>query len=156
VANHNAEHQIVITGAPDVVASVSKAAKNQGGRAIPLRVSGAWHSDLIKGAESDFDDFLAGFRFNAPTHPVVHNVTADRCDDPETIRQLMGRQLCSPVKWYDTVQWLIEKEVRVFIEVGPGKVLAGLLKKIVPADYDPTVLNVNDLTTLDAAVSALA
>ncbi len=156
VANHNAKHQIVITGEPQVVSAVSKAAKSEGARAIPLRVSGAWHSDLIKGAQPEFNDFLATCRFGTPTHPVVHNVSADACGDSDTIRQLMEQQLCSPVKWYDSVQWLLSRKVDVFIEVGPGKVLTSLLKKIVPEDDASTILNVNDLKTLETVVSMLS
>lgn len=156
VANHNSEHQIVITGAPEAVAAVSKAAKEQGARAIPLRVSGAWHSDLIKGAEEEFIAFVNTFPFAPPANTVIHNVTADRCDSGKEIQGLMARQLCSPVRWYDTIRRLVSEKVDVFVEVGPGKVLAGLLKKSVPADYRHTVFNVNDMKTLDALVSALS
>ncbi|WP_419659530.1 FabD: malonyl CoA-acyl carrier protein transacylase [Desulfosarcina variabilis str. Montpellier] len=155
VANHNAEQQIVITGEPEAVAAAAESAKAKGARAIGLKVSGAWHSELIKGAEDEFSAFLAGFQFNPPTHPVIHNVTADGCDDPDTIRQLMARQLCSPVKWYDTVCRLVDEKVNVFVEVGPGKVLTGLLKKIVPRDVDYTVYSVSNLKTLEALVSKL-
>jgi [acyl-carrier-protein] S-malonyltransferase len=156
VANHNSEKQIVITGSPEAVAAVSEAASSQGARAIPLKVSGAWHSDLIRGAETEFSDFLETFQFRSPANTVIHNVTADRCDDGKEIRRLMALQLCSPVKWYDTVRRLMAEKVDVFVEVGPKKVLAGLLKKIVPAEYDHRVFNVNDMKTLETLVSALS
>ncbi|GAB6906104.1 Malonyl CoA-acyl carrier protein transacylase [Desulfosarcina cetonica] len=156
VANHNSAEQIVITGSPEAVAAVSAAAKSKGARAIPLKVSGAWHSDLIKGAEAEFGAFLMTIPFASPTHPVIHNVTADSCSDADAIRQLMARQLCSPVRWYDTVCRLVEEAVTVFVEVGPGKVLAGLLKKIVPADYACQVYNVSNLKSLETLSKALA
>ncbi len=156
VANHNSAQQIVITGAPDAVAAVAEAAKAKGARAIPLKVSGAWHSDLIKGAETEFGQFLETVPFASPTHPVIHNVTADGCTEGGAIRDLMARQLCSPVRWYDTVLRLLDEGVDTFIEVGPGKVLSGLLKKIVPADRDHRVYGVSNMKTLEAAVSALA
>jgi [acyl-carrier-protein] S-malonyltransferase len=156
VANHNAEQQIVITGAPEAVDVVAEAAKAQGARAIPLKVSGAWHSDLIKGAEEEFSAFLDNFQFNAPVNKVIHNVTADRCDEPTAIRQLMARQLCSPVKWYDTICRLVSEKVTVFVEVGPGRVLTGLLKKIVPSDVEYTVYSVSNLKTLETLVSTLS
>jgi len=156
VANHNAAQQIVITGAPEAVAVVSQAAKSEGGRAIPLKVSGAWHSDLIRGAEAEFIDFLDTFQFDSPLNTVIHNVTADRCEDAKSIQRLMALQLCSPVKWYDTVRRLVAEKVDVFVEVGPGKVLRGLLKKIVPVDHAQPVLNVNNLKTLETLVSELA
>ena len=156
VANHNAKEQIVITGSPEGVAAASEAAKAKGARAIPLKVSGAWHSDLIKGAEEEFSEFLEGVDFKSPACKVIHNVTADECDSPGTIRQLMARQLCSPVRWYDTVCLLLEKKVDVFVEVGPGRVLTGLLKKIAPADGNQTVYSVSDMKSLEAIVSKLS
>ena len=155
VANHNAAQQIVITGEPAAVAAVGKAAKNEGARAIPLKVSGAWHSELIKGAEEEFTTFLNTIDFKAPEHAVFHNVTADSCANPEQIRTLMARQLCSPVKWYDTVCRLVEEKVDVFVEIGPGKVLAGLIKKIVPKDHAYEMVNVGNLKALDALVAAV-
>ena len=156
VANHNSAQQIVITGAPDAVAGVAAAAKANGARAIPLKVSGAWHSDLIKGAEAEFAQFVATVPVAAPTHTVIHNVTADGCPESDAIRALMVKQLCSPVRWYDTIRRLLDAEVNVFVEVGPGKVLSGLLKKIVPTDYDYAVYGVSDLKTLEAALSVIA
>lgn len=156
VANHNSGQQIVITGEPEAVASVSEAAKSIGARAIPLKVSGAWHSDLIKGAEAEFIAFLDTFRFASPTSTVIHNVTAESCNDGKEIQRLMALQLCSPVKWYDTILRLMSEGVEVFVEVGPGKVLTGLLKKIVPADYEYRVFNVSNMKTLESLVSELA
>ncbi len=156
VANHNAEQQIVITGAPDAVAAVADAAKAKGARAIALKVSGAWHSNLIQGAEDEFAAFLSGFQFESPSNTVIHNVTADGCDDPDAIRRLMARQLCSPVKWYDTICRLVSEKVDVFVEVGPGRVLTGLLKKIVPSDVDYAVYSVGNLKTLETVVSKLS
>ncbi len=156
VANHNSEQQIVITGSPEAVAAVAQAAKDQGARAIPLKVSGAWHSDLIKGAEAEFTAFLDTFQFAAPTNTLIHNVTADNCGEGNAIRALMASQLCSPVKWYDTICRLMTEKVDVFVEVGPGKVLTGLLKKIVPPDYHHQVFNLSDMKTLDNLVSGLS
>ena len=156
VANHNSAQQIVITGEPEAVASVANAAQSNGARAIPLRVSGAWHSDLIKGAEAEFIAFLDTFQFASPTSTVIHNVTAESCDDGKDIQRLMASQLCSPVRWYDTIQRLMSEGVEVFVEVGPGKVLTGLLKKIVPADDAYRVFNVSNMKTLESLVSELA
>lgn len=156
VANHNSEQQIVITGTPEAVAAVSEAAKSQGARAIPLKVSGAWHSDLIKGAEDEFSTFLATFQFEPPTNTIIHNVTAESTDDGNAIPQLMTQQLCSPVRWYDTIQRLMSEKVDIFVEVGPGKVLTGLLKKIIPADYPHAAHHVGNLKTLESLVSELA
>lgn len=149
IANHNTEQQIVITGEPAAVAAVAAYAAERGAKAIPLKVSGAWHSELIRGAEEDFKTFLQTVAFNSPQSTVVFNVTADTESDPDEIRSVMSRQLCSPVKWYDSMKQLAEEEIEIFVEIGPGKVLTGLLRKILPKDHPATVLNVNDLDTFE-------
>lgn len=154
VANHNTESQIVITGAPQAVQKVAALAATRGAKAVALKVSGAWHSELIRGAEKDFADFLATIAFQPPRAEVLFNVTAAPAQAPQTIRQIMARQLCSPVKWFDIVRRLMGDEVTTFVEVGPGKVLTGLLKKILPADYPGRIFNVNSLKTLDDFLSA--
>jgi [acyl-carrier-protein] S-malonyltransferase len=156
VANHNSEQQIVVTGAPEAVAAVSEMAKSKGARAIPLKVSGAWHSDLIKGAEAEFTAFLNPFPFRSPANTLIHNVTADCCEDGKAIQRLMARQLCRPVRWYDTIHRLVSEKVDVFVEVGPGRVLTGLLKKIVPEDYEYTVFAVGNMKTLETMISELS
>ena len=149
VANHNAEHQIIITGSPDQVKEVSLLAAAQGARIVPLRVSGAWHSELIRGAEDELKDFLETISFSAPKCLMIHNVTADFAMNPDEIRSIMAKQLCNPVKWYDSMRKLIEEKTEIFVEIGPGRVLAGLLKKILPNDYPCKVYNVNNLKNLE-------
>jgi [acyl-carrier-protein] S-malonyltransferase len=150
VANHNTEKQIVITGAPEPVGKAGELAREKGARAIPLKVSGAWHSELIKGAEEAFAAFLDTVAFNSPETPVIHNVTAESCDDPDEIKSLMVRQICSPVRWFESVRKMMDREVTDFVEVGPGKVLAGMMKKTLPADYPGKIYNVNSMKTLEA------
>lgn len=149
VANHNTEHQIVITGAPEQVEKVSSLAALQEARAVPLKVSGAWHSELIKGAVDEFRDFLDTVSFNTPERAIIHNVTADFGKNSDEIKSIMARQLCSPVRWYDSMQRLIEEKVEVFAEVGPGRVLTGLLKKILPDDYPCSIYNINSLKNME-------
>ena len=149
IANHNMEQQIVITGTPAAVEKASGIAVAQNGKAIPLKVSGAWHSELIKGAEDDFKRFLDTFSFNPPSIPVIHNVSADVIPDPADIRTAMIQQLCNPVKWYDSMNRLMEAQPEVFVEVGPGKVLSGLLKKTLPADYPGRLYAVNNMKSLE-------
>jgi len=149
VANHNTEKQIVITGSPEQVQKAGAIVSAKGARAIPLKVSGAWHSELIKGAENEFAEFLDTFSFNKPESAIILNVTGDFAADSNDILSTMKQQLCSPVRWYDTVQQLIKEEVEVFVEAGPGKVLAGLLKKILPKDYPRSIFNVNNMKSLD-------
>jgi len=156
IANHNMRQQIVITGSPAAVETAAEMAKAQGARAVPLKVSGAWHSELIRGAENDFENYLQALPFSKPAIPVIHNVSADVLDDPQKIRNAMVQQLCSPVRWYDTMCKLMDDEVEVFVEIGPGKVLNGLLRKTIPKDYPAKLYAVNDLKSLDVFLKDVA
>jgi len=156
VANHNSEQQIVITGSPEPVEKVSALAAEKGARAIPLKVSGAWHSELIKGAEQEFKEVLAQMSFNPPEKSILLNVSADISTEADEIKDIMGRQLCSPVKWFDSMGKLMDAEVETFVEVGPGRVLAGLLKKILPADYPAKVYNVANMKQLEKFLNEIS
>jgi [acyl-carrier-protein] S-malonyltransferase len=155
VANHNTQLQIVITGAPSSVDRVSSLAVAKGAKSIPLKVSGAWHSELIKGAVAEFKEYLDTIAFDAPQKKVFFNITADVEENPVEIRDIMARQLCSPVRWYDAINKMVAENVDVFVEVGPGRVLAGLLKKILPNDYRAKVYNLANLKQLEAFVNEI-
>ncbi|MCK4468627.1 MAG: ACP S-malonyltransferase [Desulfobacterales bacterium] len=149
VANHNTAYQIVTTGAPAQVEKVSLLASSQGARTIPLKVSGAWHSELIRGAEDEFKEFLKTLSFTTPEIPIIHNVTADFAMNPDEIKAVLAKQFCNPVRWYDSMCRLMDEKVEIFAEIGPGKVLTGLLKKILPEDYPCKIYNVNNMKTLE-------
>jgi len=121
VANHNAETQIVITGEPEAVREVGRLAGEKKAKAIALSVSGAWHSPLIKAAEADFVEFLTNIPFSEPTCKIYHNVTAGAIPDRNGIREAMVRQLCTPVRWYDSVKGMMADQVDVFVEIGPER-----------------------------------
>ncbi|MBW2367085.1 MAG: ACP S-malonyltransferase [Deltaproteobacteria bacterium] len=156
VANHNMETQIVITGEPAPVEQAAGMLVERGARAKPLKVSGAWHSTLIQGAESDFKSVLASVPFNTPKTPVIHNVTADTCEDPDEIKRLMARQLCSPVRWYDTMGKLVDRDIEIFAEIGPGKVLTGLAKKTLPKAHSAKLYAINSLKALDQLLNEIS
>jgi [acyl-carrier-protein] S-malonyltransferase len=149
IANHNTEQQIVITGSPEAVERVSSLAVEQGAKSIPLKVSGAWHSELIRGTEDEFKAFIEKIKFEPPESSVVFNVTADFSKDTVQIKDIMARQLCNPVKWYDSMQQLMNEEIEVFAEVGPGKVLTGLMRKNMPKDYPGKIYSVSDMKGLE-------
>ncbi|HCC53978.1 MAG TPA: [acyl-carrier-protein] S-malonyltransferase [Desulfobulbaceae bacterium] len=136
VANHNSAEQIVISGEIAALEAAAELVKKEGGKAIPLKVSGAWHSQLIQGAIPDFEMAMAKISFSSPHTPVLFNVTAAAESDPEAIRKIMARQIASTVRWFEIIQKMMAEEVRVFIEVGPKNVLTGLLKKIIPVEYE--------------------
>ena len=106
--------------------------------------------------KADFKAFLADIAFNSAKYPVIHNVTADTESDPEKIRTMMADQLCSPVRWFDTINKMMTDQIDVYVEIGPGRVLTGLLKKILPKDKGAETFNVYDLKTLDKFIQAVA
>lgn len=152
VANHNTAQQIVITGAPPAVTRAAQLAQEAGGRAIGLNVSGAWHSELIRGAEAEFIEALQSVPFAPPQNPVIHNVSAETAQTPDDMRTAMGQQLCSPVKWFESMQNLLAAGTAHFVEVGPGKVLTGMMKKIVGRDFSGVCSNINDMASLEAYI----
>ncbi|MFV9689905.1 MAG: ACP S-malonyltransferase [Desulfobacteria bacterium] len=155
VANHNTAEQIVITGEPNGVKRASEIASGKGAKVIPLKVSGAWHSELIRGAEEDFSAFLDEISFEEAKRPVLFNVTADYETRAQEIRNIMARQLCSPVRWYDIICKMLEENVEVFAEVGPKKVLTGMLRKIIPKTYPHEVYNVDGIRGLETFLKAV-
>jgi [acyl-carrier-protein] S-malonyltransferase len=155
VANYNSSQQIVITGEKGPLAYAVDIVKKEGGKAIPLQVSGAWHCALMKNAVEDFSQFMREISFSRPKTNILFNVTAGIEEDPEKIKDIMTRQLISPVKWYDIILNMLGDGVDIFVEVGPKKVLTGLLNKIIPKEGNSKVYNVEDLKSLDAFLEAV-
>jgi len=155
VANHNTAEQIVITGTKQAMAKASALVKDRKGKAIPLKVSGAWHSPLMQGAVEEFRDYMESIEFSPPKSRVLFNATAQEEDNPDVIKELMARQLVSPVRWYDIMINMISNGVRHFVEVGPKTVLIGLAKKIVPKDTDIQCWPAGNLKTIEAFLKAV-
>jgi [acyl-carrier-protein] S-malonyltransferase len=155
VANHNSAQQIVISGERVAVEAASVLAEEKGGRAIALPVSAAMHSPLMAGAIEDFSKFLEGVEFQAPVGKILFNVTAEKETDPSVIKEIMSRQIASMVKWYDIINRMRESGVTQFIEVGPKKVLTGLMKKILPKDSGCSCFQVDNPESLSKCVDAL-
>lgn len=153
VANYNSPAQVVITGDDNAVKAASDYLLANGvRRVVPLAVSGAFHSKFMEGAGKEFAEFISNFELNNAKLPVITNVDAETTTDAEDFRTKMPKQIYSSVHWTQTIQKMVENGVDTFIEIGPGKVLAGLNKKIAP---ETTVYNVFDKASLDATVSAL-
>ncbi|CAK8719337.1 ACP S-malonyltransferase [Candidatus Electrothrix laxa] len=133
VANHNAEQQIIISGDKAGLDGFSEMCRENGAKKIvALKVSVANHSPLVAGAVEDFSARMAAVRFNTPQIPVLFNVTASQETAPETIRDIMARQIASRVRWYESMNRMIEDGVEVFVELGPKTVLSGMMRKILP------------------------
>ncbi|MCS7459498.1 ACP S-malonyltransferase [Paenibacillus doosanensis] len=147
LANMNCPGQIVISGSKEGVQAIVERGKEIGAkRVIPLEVSGPFHSSLMKSASERLADVLAGIPMENAAVPVVANVTARPVQQPDEIRQLLVDQVHSSVLWEDSVAWLIAQGVDVFVEIGSGTVLAGLIKKI---DRSVKVYSINSKEALE-------
>lgn len=153
VANYNSPVQVVITGDNDAVAKTSEHLLANGvRRVVPLPVSGAFHSKFMEKASVGFAEFASSLELNNASVPVITNVDAQATTSSEDFRTKMPKQICSSVYWTQTIQKMVENGVEYFIEIGPGKVLAGLNKKIAP---EAKVYNVSDAASLEATILSL-
>jgi len=129
--NFNAPAQVVIAGHKAAVERACEAAKARGAkRALVLPVSAPFHSSLLRPASLRLQDYMAGLQFAAPSIPLINNVDVAIVTDPAAIRDALVRQAASPVRWVETMQKFASEGVTHVIECGPGKVLAGLTKRI--------------------------
>lgn len=153
VANYNCPGQVVITGESDALAKASELLSAAGAkRVMPLAVSGAFHSELMKGASQEFAKSLENVELNDASIKVITNVDAEITTKAEDFKSKMPQQIYSSVYWTQTIQKMVENGVDTFIEIGPGKVLAGLNKKI---NAEVKTYNVFDKASLEACVEAI-
>ena len=129
--NFNAPGQVVIAGASSAVTKACELLKAAGAkRALPLPVSAPFHSSLLKPASEKLEAYLAGIEFKVPTIAVINNVDVEVLNDPAAIKEALVRQAAKPVRWHETIQAMAKQGVTQVVECGPGKVLAGLTKRI--------------------------
>jgi len=153
VANDNAPGNVVVSGEWSALERLPAAARELGAkRVVALNVGGAFHSPLMAPAASIFRSFLAAAPLRDPVIPVISNATAEPVTSAEDLRELLARQLTSPVRWSESVRRLADLGVDTFIEVGPGTVLSGLIKRSVDG---VRVLSAGDVNGVAAASGAL-
>ena len=153
VANYNSPAQVVITGDEKAVAKAGELLLAKGARrVVPLAVSGAFHSKFMENAGHEFEKFTTDLDLSNAEIPVITNVDAEPTTSAADFRVKMPKQIYSSVHWTQTIEKMAADGVEIFVEIGPGKVLAGLNKKIVP---EAKVYNVFDKASLEATLDAL-
>ncbi|MBM6618480.1 ACP S-malonyltransferase [Bacillus suaedaesalsae] len=153
LANLNCPGQIVISGSAKGVELAGSLAKEAGAkRVIPLEVSGPFHSSLMKPAAEQLKSVLDSISIQEAKIPVIANVTASQMTDAEVIKEKLVEQLYSPVRWQQSVEEMINLGVDTFIEIGPGKVLSGLVKKV---DRSVKIFSVYDEESLANTITTL-
>lgn len=154
IANDNCPGQIVITGEEKAVQAASAALQEKGAkRCVPLKVSGPFHSELLKGAGEKLAVELEKVEVHAPEIPYYCNVEASAVTDSTVIKELLAKQVSGTVRWRESVEKMIEDGTDTFIEIGPGKTLTGFMRKI---NKDVTVKNVDKIEDLEKLLSEMA
>ena len=154
VANYNSPAQLVIAGHNSAIEAASDLAKKMGAKKVTrLSVAGAFHTPLMASARVELSEAIENTDIRPPSGVVVANVDGMAHENPETWRALMSAQLCSPVRWTQTMETLLQMNFSTFIEIGPGKVLTGLTKR---AEPNTQRLNINEPSDLDQLLDLIA
>jgi len=150
IANINCPGQIVISGAKENLTKAIGLAEAKGAkRTIPLQVSGAFHTSLMQTAVDGMAEILATLSFREPVTPIIANTTAQPLASAESIKKELLNQLCNGIQWQRSIEYMVDNGVTTFIEIGPGKVLTGLIKR---TNRDVKTLNIGDAQAIrDAA-----
>jgi [acyl-carrier-protein] S-malonyltransferase len=143
LANDNSAAQVVISGTPDAVQAVMSSVKAK--RAIPLKVSGAFHSHLMKAAATEFQEVLDSVIFKSATIPVLSNVDPIPAVEAETLKQRLSQQMTGSVRWREICLQLAENGMEKVVEIGPGNVLTGLIKRTAPSLILQNIRNAAEL-----------
>lgn len=154
VANYNAPGQIVISGSTNAVTKAGELAKAAGAkRALPLKVSGAFHSALMNPAAEQMKKILAETQIQRAEFPVIANVVAEPLTEPADIRDALERQITGSVQWIRSIQRMVAEGVDTIIEMGSGQVLCGMIKRI---DSSVKTFSIQDTASLEATLSSLS
>ena len=148
ISNMNCPGQIVISGTSEALAESSRLAKARSARVIPLKVSGAFHSALMEPIITEFSEVISSFGFHPPTIPIVANVTAQLLADIDSIKEELVKQLRSCIQWQKSIQYMMQNGITDFYEIGPGKILSGLIKRINPEMQTFNISGIEDIAAL--------
>jgi len=147
-ANYNLPTQTVIGGAPAVVEQAMELAKQRGGKALPVKVSGAFHTSLMEPAATEFARAIDDVAISPPGIPVMSNVTGRPLTSADDVRQDLREQIMKPVRWMQIVTFLTGAGITRFVEVGPGRILANMLKRGAPEADIRSIDSVEALSTI--------
>jgi [acyl-carrier-protein] S-malonyltransferase len=149
LANINSADQVVIGGSANELRDAIAMAETEGAkRAIPLNVAGAFHTKIMNPAQDEMNQVLREIELRNPSNPIIANTTALPMNGADEIRQELSRQLCGCVLWEQTIRYMAKNGVSTYIEIGPGKVLSGLVRRIVPNATTISINNLDDIAGL--------
>jgi len=146
IANFNCPGQLVISGAEENLPKATDLAKARGAsRTIPLQVSGAFHTPLMQSAVDGMSEIIATLNFQEPTVPIIANTAAQPLTTAKQVKAELITQLCNGIQWQRSIEYMVDNGVSTFIEIGPGKVLSGLIKRI---NKNVNTLNIGDVAAI--------
>jgi len=146
LANINCPGQLVISGAEENLARAMELVKaKRAARVIPLQVSGAFHTPLMQSVVDGMSAVIASITFNEPSIPIIANTTAEPLTTAEAVKAELLNQLCNPIQWQRSIEYMINNGTATFIEIGPGKVLTGLIRRI---NKDVKTINIGDAQSI--------
>ena len=148
IANDNSDSQVILSGDKSAINEISKVLKVDKKKSIPLPVSAPFHCSLMNSAAKVMEEKIKKTSFKSPSVELVSNVTAEPVRDPEKIKDLLVKQIFSKVRWRESVLFMIKNGVNEFIEIGPGKVLSGLVKRISDKVSSKSINTVEDIKSL--------
>ena len=145
IANDNAKGQIIISGEKKSVSFIQSELKKNKIKIIPLKVSAPFHCTLMKPAEKVMSEKIKNTNFKKPSHKIITNVTAQEVKEPEEIKKLLIEQICSTVRWRESIINIFKSGVKHFVEIGPGKVLSGMVKRTLTANSCFSINTIDDI-----------
>jgi [acyl-carrier-protein] S-malonyltransferase len=148
IANDNAQGQIIVSGNLEPIDELKSILKKNKKKCIPLSVSAPFHCSLMNSAAIKMKEKINSVNFKKPNFEIVSNVTALPVDNPKDIKELLVKQIYSKVKWRESILFMGENKVNEFIEFGPGKVLTGLMKRILPNSNSFSINSIDDIKNL--------
>ncbi len=148
IANDNSENQIILSGHVNSINEISKVLKNMKKRSILLPVSAPFHCSLMKPAAKKMEKKINSTTFKNPKINLIANVTAQEISDPDQIKNLLVQQIVSKVRWRESILYMIDNGIKEFIEIGPGKVLSGLVKRINDKVLTKSINTIDDIKSL--------
>ncbi|MDD4924187.1 MAG: ACP S-malonyltransferase [Dehalococcoidales bacterium] len=152
IANYNCPGQMVISGKTENIEKAGEMAKTGGAmRVIPLQVSGAFHTPLMSPASQGLSDYISVINFKDADIPIIANTTAQAITSSDSIKQELINQLCQSVQWQSSIEFMINDGVDTFIEIGPGKVLCGMIKRINKEVRTINICDIESIKKLDFA-----
>ena len=149
IANDNAHGQVIVSGNVESIKTLQDVLKVNKKKCIALPVSAPFHCSLMKSAADKMKEKIDKVNFNKPKFDIVSNVTSKPTQDPSEIKELLFHQIYSKVRWRETILYMAEKKVSQFIEIGPGKVLTGLVKRIIPDTNSFCINSINDIKIIE-------